>query len=161
MKEMLKWIDGQSHQALLADMALADAVDRKATAFFNLLLTGGTGALAWGFSVWKEGGPPGALAAMLVAGVWLYLVAALVLAQVLATADFHAPGYDAQPAADNLFKFDVDDDQWMRWMMDHRQLAIAHNRRRAQSVGRWLNRCQWLATVAPIIVISAWVLAVY
>lgn len=161
MKEMLKWIDQQSQQSMLADMTMADAVDRKATAFLNLLLTGGTGAMAWGFSIWKEAGQLPALVATLAASAWLYLVAALLLAKVLCTADFHGPGYDAQPAADNLFKIEADENQWMRWMMDHRQAAIDCNRRRSQSVGRWLNRCQWMATGVPIIVISAWALAVY
>lgn len=161
MKEMLKWIDSQSQLAMQAELAFAEAIDRKATAFFNLLLASAGGGLAWSFAIWKDGPAGVELVATLAATAWLFGVAALVLLKVLSTSDFYAPGYDAQPSADKLFSVEADDDQWMRWMMDHRQLAIDHNRRRNQAAGRWLNRCQWLAVMAPAIVISVTGAAAY
>lgn len=161
MKEMLKWVDAQSDKYLVYQVAFSDGMERQAAALLNLLLIAAGGALAWSLALWKEAAPLPLTLAMAAMALWLFAVSALLQVRVLMTGDFYAPGYRAQPTADKLFSVEADDNQWMRWMMDHRQIAIDANHARNDRVGRWLNICRMLAIATPLPGIIAAAVAFY
>lgn len=161
MKELLKWVDAQSDKLLTYQSAFADAMSGQAVSLLHLLLVAAGGALAWSLALWKEGAALPLIVAMAAMSVWLFGVSALLQWRVMMTGDFYAPGGDAQPTADRLFEVVADDDQWMRWLLDHRQTAIDANRARNLRVGEWLNRARWLAIVTPLVGLSAAAWAFY
>lgn len=150
--ESVKWVAEAARAVAAFQGQCAEAMERQAAAFLNLLLAGAGGALAYavnlvdkGAALWQQWG-------MWAAALWLFAVAGVLLWRVLWTGPIYGPANDPQ----NLVRaYRMETVDAIVLDLKGRQQAIAANRRRNDVVGRWLNVCLALATATPLVFAAA------
>lgn len=154
--ETMKWIEGEARNNAEFQVGCTDALERQASALLSLLLTGAGGALAYTVNLAEKHGAAWQQAGMAAVSAWLFAVAALLLVRVLWSRPIYGPANDPE----NLREaYEMDLASALEYELKNRQLCIASNRARNETVGRRLNICRLLAIATPIIFILVAALA--
>lgn len=158
MGEVEKWVEDAAKANAGFQISCADALERQGSAFLNLALAGAGGSLAYAVNLFEKQTPLWQSIGMAAASAWLFIVAALVIFNVLWTRPIYGPANDPGnlKAAYGMALCEA-----QRFELQNRQFCIDANRARNDVVGRWLNICRGLAATTPLAFILAAFLAAY